>query len=166
MMTVPAETADIDRAIASFRAGVAAAAGEGLTPRGWSAEDWRELFRFTGLRRISAADALIRRGDPDRTLYFVLRGDLEVVIHLGDGISIGPLTRVGPGSVLGEQSFFDGNPRSASVWAVDECEVAAMTPDQYAAFAAARPGLARELLFALGRILAIRLRRTTARVMG
>jgi CRP-like cAMP-binding protein len=80
MMTVPAETADIDRAIASFRAGVAAAAGEGLTPRDWSAEDWRELFRFTGLRRISAADALIRRGDPDRTLYFVLRGDLEVVI--------------------------------------------------------------------------------------
>ena len=165
-MTVPAETADIDRAIASFRAGVAAAAGEGLTPRDWSAEDWRELFRFTGLRRISAADALIRRGDPDRTLYFVLRGDLEVVIHLGDGISIGPLTRVGPGSVLGEQSFFDGNPRSASVWAVDECEVAAMTPEQYAAFAAARPGLARELLFALGRILAIRLRRTTAKVMG
>jgi CRP/FNR family cyclic AMP-dependent transcriptional regulator len=163
MMTVPAETADIDRAIASFRAGVAAAAGEGLTPRDWSAEDWRELFRFTGLRRISAADALIRRGDPDRTLYFVLRGDLEVVIHLGDGISIGPLTRVGPGSVLGEQSFFDGNPRSASVWAVDECEVAAMTPEQYAAFAA---GLARELLFALGRILAIRLRRTTAKVMG
>jgi hypothetical protein len=69
MMTVPAETADIDRAIASFRAGVAAAAGEGLTARDWSAEDWRELFRFTGLRRISAADALIRRGDPDRTLY-------------------------------------------------------------------------------------------------
>jgi CRP-like cAMP-binding protein len=97
MMTVPAETADIDRAIASFRAGVAAAAGEGLTPRDWSAEDWRELFRFTGLRRISAADALIRRGDPDRTLYFVLRGDLEVVIHLGDGISIGPSPESGQG---------------------------------------------------------------------
>ena len=98
-MTMPAETTDFDRAIASFRAGVAAAAGEGLAPRGWSADDWRELFRFTGLRRVEAADALIRRGDPDRTLYFVLRGDLEVVIHLGDGISMGPLTRVGAGVV-------------------------------------------------------------------
>ena len=39
-------------------------------------------------------------------------------------------------------------------------------PEQYVAFAAARPELARELLFALGRILAIRLRRTTAKIMG
>ena len=165
-MTMPAEPTDIDQAIASFRAGVAAAAGEGLTPRDWSAEDWRELFRFTRLRRIGGGDALIRRGDPDRTLYFVLRGDLEVVIHSGDGISMGPLTRVGAGSVLGEQSFFDGNPRSASVWAVVDSEVAAMSPQRYAAFAAARPELARELLFSLGRILAVRLRRTTAKVMG
>jgi CRP-like cAMP-binding protein len=163
-MTMPTEPTNIDQVIASFRAGVAAAAGEGLAPRGWSAEDWRELFRFTGVRRVGAAAALIRRGDSDRTLYFVLRGDLEVVIHSGDGISMGPLTRVGAGSVLGEQSFFDGNPRSASVWAVDECEVAAMTPEQYAAFEAARPGLARELLFALGKILAVRLRWTTAKV--
>jgi hypothetical protein len=38
-----------------------------------------------------------------------------------------------------------------------------MTPEQYAAFEAARPG-SRELLFALGKILAVRLRRTTAKV--
>ena len=98
--------------------------------------------------------------------YFVLNGNLEVVIQSGDGASMGPLTRVGAGSVLGEQSFFDGNPRSASVWAVVDSEVAAMSPQRYAAFAAARPELARELLFSLGRILAVRLRRTTAKVMG
>jgi CRP/FNR family transcriptional regulator, cyclic AMP receptor protein len=160
-MTMPAETTDIDQAIASFRAGAAASSSEGLAPRGWSEDDWRELFRFTGLRRIGAADALIRRGESDRTLYFVIRGHLEVLIHSGDGISMGPLTRAGRGSVLGEQSFFDGNPRSASVWAVDDCEVATMTPEQYET---ARPKLARELLFALGKILAIRLRRTTAKV--
>jgi CRP/FNR family transcriptional regulator, cyclic AMP receptor protein len=160
-MTMSAETTDIDQAIASFRAGAAASSSEGLAPRGWSEDDWRELFRFTGLRRIGAADALIRRGESDRTLYFVIRGHLEVLIHSGDGISMGPLTRAGRGSVLGEQSFFDGNPRSASVWAVDDCEVATMTPEQYET---ARPKLARELLFALGKILAIRLRRTTAKV--
>jgi CRP/FNR family transcriptional regulator, cyclic AMP receptor protein len=165
-MTMPAETKDFERAIASFRAGAAATPGEGMVPRGWSLEDWHELFRFTEFRRIRAADVLIRRGDPDCTLYFVLRGNFEVVIHSGDGMSLGPLTRVGAGSVLGEQSFFDGAPRSATVWAVVNSEVAAMTPEQYANFAVARPGLARELLFSLGRILAIRLRRTTAKVMG
>ena len=67
-MTMSAETTDIDQAIASFRAGAAASSSEGLAPRGWSEDDWRELFRFTGLRRIGAADALIRRGKSDRTL--------------------------------------------------------------------------------------------------
>jgi hypothetical protein len=69
-MTMPAETTDIDQAIASFRAGAAASSSEGLAPRGWSEDDWRELFRFTGLRRIGAADALIRRGESDRTALF------------------------------------------------------------------------------------------------
>jgi hypothetical protein len=41
-----------------------------------------------------------------------------------------------------------------------------MTPEQYRAFEAASPARARDLLFALGRVLAIRLRRTTARVIG
>jgi len=163
-------TADIDleSAVASFRSGISprsgAEGGEQLLPKNWSDANWQELFRFTSLRRVKAGEALIRRGDKDPTLYYVLRGSLEVVVHSGDGHSMGPLTRIGAGSVLGEQSFFDEEPRSASVWAVGECVVAAMTPEQFSALEQAHPTQARELLFALGRILAIRLRRTTARV--
>ena len=72
MMIVSAET-EIDQAIESFGAGVAGAAGEGLAPRGWSAEDWRELFRFTSFRRVSAASTLIRRGDPIDALFHSAR---------------------------------------------------------------------------------------------
>jgi CRP-like cAMP-binding protein len=166
-MSTPADTisTDLDAAVSSFRAG-SFASGDGLMPRGWSDDDWRALFRFTSTRRVKSGDALIRRGEPDRTLYFVLKGTLEVVVHSGDGLSMGPLTRIGAGSVLGEQSFFDEKPRSASVWAVDDCDVAAMTPIQYGALQEERPALARDLLFALGRILAIRLRKTTAKVLG
>ncbi len=166
-MGVPPDMMDLEPAIASFRAGVATlASGEGLLPGDWHDEDWTQLFRFTSIRRVPAGDALIRRGEPDRTLYFVLRGNLEVIAQSTDGHSMGAVAKVGAGSVLGEQSFFDGKPRSASAWAVDDCDVAAMTPDQYAAFEQSSPAHARELLFALGRILAIRLRRTTARVVG
>ncbi len=169
-MSVPADAApstDLDVAIASFRAGVSSApSGDGFLPRRWRDDDWKLLFRFTSTRKVTAGDALIRRGEPDRALYFVVRGNLEVVVHSGDGLSMGPLTRIGAGSVLGDQSFFDGAPRSASVWAVNDCEVAAMTPEQYRAFEESNPNLAREFLFALGRILAIRLRRTTAKVRG
>lgn len=157
---------DLEAAIARFRAGGSLATpGEALLLPGWRDENWKQLFRFTSIRRVMVGDALIRRGEPDRTLYFVLHGDLEVIVHSGDGLTMGRVSLVGAGSVLGELAFFDGGPRSAGAWAVEDCEVAAMTPDQYSAFEQSSPALARELIFALGRILAIRLRRTTTKVV-
>jgi CRP-like cAMP-binding protein len=157
---------NLESAIGSFRAGGSdASRDDALLLPGWRDEDWNELFRFTSVRGVTAGEALIRRGESGRTLYFVLDGNLEVIVHAGDGLSMGRVALVGAGSVLGEQAFFDGGPRSAGAWAVDDCEVAAMSPDQYAAFEQSSPALARALLFALGRILAIRLRRTTAKLV-
>jgi CRP-like cAMP-binding protein len=99
-------------------------------------------------------------------LCIVLDGQVEVMAHARDGLSFGRLARFGPGAVVGEQAFFDGGPRSAGAWAVGDCAIATLTPEQFAAFADANPGLGRDLLFALGRILAIRLRRTTAKTLG
>jgi CRP/FNR family cyclic AMP-dependent transcriptional regulator len=163
--TIPSDK--LDFAIAHFRGGGSVAtAGETLLLSDWRDQDWKQLFGFTSIRTVRAGDALIRRGEPDRTLYFVLQGGLEVIGHSGDGLSMGRLAMVGAGSVLGELAFFDGGPRSAGAWAVNDCEVAAMAPDQYAAFQQNSPTLARELLFALGRILATRLRRTNAKIVS
>jgi CRP-like cAMP-binding protein len=156
---------DLEAAIAHFRGGGSYATGEALLLPGWRDEDWRQLFRFTTTRRVKGGEALIQRGEPDRTLYFVLHGGLEITAHSGDGFTMGRVAQVGAGSLLGELAFFDGGPRSAGAWAVQDCEVAAMTPDQYAAFEQSSPALARELLFGLGRILAIRLRKTTAKAV-
>jgi CRP/FNR family transcriptional regulator, cyclic AMP receptor protein len=153
-------------AIADFRAGCAAARDETLWLPDWRDEDWSLLFGFMDIRKVQSGDALIRRGEPDRTLYFVLRGELEIIVQSSDGFTMGRVARVGAGAVLGELAFFDGGPRSATAWAVTPCEVAAMSPDQYAAFELASPGLAHTLLFALGRSLATRLRRTTAKLAG
>jgi CRP-like cAMP-binding protein len=154
-------------AIAGFRASCAAAGrNETLWLPDWRDEDWNLLFGFMDIRNVLSGHALIRRGEPDRTLYFVLRGELEIIVQSSDGLTMGRLARVGAGAVLGELAFFDGGPRSATAWAIAPCEVATMSPDQYAAFELASPGLARALLFALGRILATRLRRTTARLAG
>jgi CRP/FNR family transcriptional regulator, cyclic AMP receptor protein len=156
--TLPAQVSP--SAIAKFRA-----APEACVPSHWTDEDCFELFRFTSVRTIPAGEALIRHGEPDRTLYFVLGGELEIILPSGDAFSMGRVAEVGPGSVLGELAFFDGGPRSAGAWAVRACEVAAMPPDQYAAFERSHPDLARDLLFALGRILAIRLRRANSRTV-
>ncbi len=154
-------------AIADFRKACASAtAGESLLLAGWRDDDWRDLFHFTTVRGVTAGDALIRHGEPDRTLYFVLRGELEIVVRSADGLTLGRIARVGAGSVLGELAFFDGGPRSAGAWAVTDCAVAAMAPDQFTAFEQSHPDRARDLLFAMGRVLALRLRRTNTRVVG
>jgi len=44
---------------------------------------------------------------------------LELRAGLGHGAELGELYREPPGSVIGEISFFDGRPRTATVWAVD-----------------------------------------------
>ena len=158
---------DLESVVARFRAvGSVATSAEALLLPNWDNDDWKQLFRFTSTRRVSTGEALIRRGEPGRTLYFVLNGQLEVIAHSGDGLSLGRVAVVSAGSVLGEQAFFDAGPRSAGAWAVEDCEVAAMTLDQYAAFEKSSPARARDLLFALGRILAMRLRWTTAKVLG
>jgi CRP/FNR family transcriptional regulator, cyclic AMP receptor protein len=162
-----AQESSLGYAIANFRAGAAAAGRDNaLWLPDWRDEDWNVLFGFMSLREILSGDALIRRGEPDRTLYFVVRGELEVILQSSDGLTMGRVARAEAGAVLGELAFFDDGPRSATAWAVTRCVVGAMSPDQYAAFELASPGLAHTLLFALGRILATRLRRTNARLVG
>jgi CRP/FNR family transcriptional regulator, cyclic AMP receptor protein len=157
---------ELETAVASFRASSSfETPGEVLHLPSWSDEDWKQLFRFTKSRTVKAGDPLIRRGESDQTLYFVLHGVLEVIVHSSDGLTMGRMSLVRAGSVLGELAFFDGGPRSAGAWAIDDCEVAAMSPEKYAAFEQSSPTLARQLLFALGRILAIRLRSTNAKVV-
>lgn len=156
---------DADPLASGFGQLATAAAGKGgLLPVGWGKEQWGRLFEFADRRVIRSGEALIRRGDPERTLYFVLRGALEVIVHSGHGISLGALTKARPGTVLGEVSFFDGEPRSASVWALEDSDVAAMTLDQFQQFESHHPQLARDLLFALGQVLAARLRSTNSQL--
>jgi CRP/FNR family transcriptional regulator, cyclic AMP receptor protein len=167
MATDTTSQMNLASAVQCFRAGARVATGdESLLLPSWRDQDWEQLLQFTSIRGVMPGDALIRPGEPDQTLYFVLRGKLEVIVRSSDAMSMGRVALVGAGSVLGEMAFFDGGPRSAGAWAVDECDVAAMTPDQYKEFEKVGPALAHELLFALGRILAIRLRNTNARLVS
>jgi CRP/FNR family transcriptional regulator, cyclic AMP receptor protein len=159
------EAPDLEQAIAALR-DAARGTGDRLALGHWRDEDWRSLLEAATLSHVAAGEALIRRGVADRTVYLVLRGEVEVMADAGDGMSMGRIARVGPGGVVGEQSFFDGAPRSAGAWALGDGDVAALAPEQFALFAAKNPALACDLLFAFGALLAVRLRRTTAGLPG
>jgi CRP-like cAMP-binding protein len=139
---------------------------EQLALPAWSEAEWQRFLDSTAISEARAGGSVIGRGTTDRTLYVILRGELEVMAHSSDGVSFGRIARLGPGAVVGEQAFFDGAPRSAGAWAVGDSLLAAITPEQFTAFAKANPSLGFEFLFALGRILSLRLERTTARAFG
>ena len=140
------------------------AEGEHLLLPGWGEQEWQKLFAAATPRPFKASEVVIQRGVADRSLYFVAAGSLEVGVTYVDGVSISPLAKISAGSVIGEQSFFDGQPRSANVWAVTDGELLCLTREKFQQLAEAEPKLVRDLLFALGRILSLRLRNTTARV--
>jgi CRP-like cAMP-binding protein len=143
--------------------GVPAASDE-LILREWSDADWNRLLNHTHPRPYRASEVVIQRSAVDRALYLVAAGSLEVGISHVDGVSISPLARIHAGSVVGEQSFFDGQPRSANVWGVSDGELLRLDLEDFRRFGNEDPALARDLLFALARVLSSRLRNTTVRV--
>lgn len=147
-----------------IREGRAGAAPDRLSLSDWNSADWRRLLDSTTPRPFRASEVVIQRGVVDRALYLVAEGMLEVGVTTFDGVSVASLARIAPGSVIGEQSFFDGEPRSANVWGVTDGTLLRWDFDQYKRFGEQEPALTRDFLFAIARVLSARLRLTTIRI--
>jgi CRP/FNR family transcriptional regulator, cyclic AMP receptor protein len=124
--------------------------------------DWAALLDYTQAKRFGAGQEVLQAGGGGRSLYLLLEGTLEVVPPQTRFGRKRPRVRLEAGSVVGELSFFDGEPRSAGVRALTPVVLAELTPDGFDGLVAGHPDLARRLLLDLGRILAGRLRRSEA----
>jgi CRP-like cAMP-binding protein len=133
-----------------------------LTVPQWKEADWEALFSYARSLQVTSGNVLIQKDASERALYFVASGLLEVTSVLSS-YSLGVIAKVHPGSVVGELAFLDGRPRSAKVWAVADSELYRLEFEDYQRFADAHPRATCDLLFALGRIVALRLRRSQAR---
>ncbi|OGG47891.1 MAG: hypothetical protein A3F84_12110 [Candidatus Handelsmanbacteria bacterium RIFCSPLOWO2_12_FULL_64_10] len=158
------ETADYFSVFSKQGAGTALPADDALLLPDWSAESWGKLLRCTVPQPFHASEVVLQRGATDRALFFIVSGALEVGITQIDGVSIIPLAHIGAGSIVGEQSFFDGHTRSANVWAVSPGEMLRLEYQVFRTFSEAEPALARDLLFAVARVMSARMRNTTLRV--
>jgi CRP-like cAMP-binding protein len=129
----------------------------------WTLADWQALFANATTIALANGDPVMRQGDTDRALYFLVSGTLEVSPAAARGGALGGLARQQAGSIVGEIAFFDGLGRSAAVWATEPTQLLRLGLDGFQAFSAQRPQRAQELLFALGALVASRLRRNEAR---
>jgi len=92
-----------------------------LTP-----EQMHSLSAMIMRRDASRGSAVMHEGDAGDCLYVVLSGRLKVMVGEADGKET-ILSIIGPGEFFGEMSLIDDNPRSASVVAIEPCEMLALT---------------------------------------
>ena len=80
------------------------------------------LFAAAAPRRLKADEALFVAGQSGDGCYRLERGLLKVVVTSPGGEER-ILAMLGPGAIVGELAMLDEGPRSASVFAVRECEL-------------------------------------------
>jgi len=81
-----------------------------------------ELLPKIQHRSYSRNSSILRAGEKSNALYAIVSGKVKIVIDDGEGREA-TLTIMGPGELFGEMSCIDGKPRSASVVALEHCEV-------------------------------------------
>lgn len=121
--------------------------------------------------RAQPGQMLIVEGNVDDWMMLLLRGTVDVGKRIGPEAERevrGDNTRLAvmrPGSVLGEMSMFDGEPRYASCWALSEVEAAVMDRAAVARLIKSRPDIGAKLLVKLTQLLAQRLRNTSSQLV-
>jgi CRP/FNR family transcriptional regulator, cyclic AMP receptor protein len=111
-------------------------------------------------RKYPAKSTLIYAGDKSDSIYYVTKGSVTVLVEDESGREI-IVAYLNKGDFFGEMPLFsDDTPRSAWVKAKTECEVAELSYPKFKELAEKHT----ELLYAVGRQMADRMRRTTQKV--
>jgi CRP/FNR family transcriptional regulator, cyclic AMP receptor protein len=113
------------------------------------------LFGDAASRHLMPGEVLFHAGDPGDGCYRLEQGLLKVVITSPRGEER-ILAILGPGAIAGELSVIDGAPRSASVFAIKECDLSFVSRAAFEEYAQQHPEIYRYLLD----VLAARLRET------
>ena len=112
-------------------------------------EQLDSIDRLMVTRHYVKGEAIFRKGDAGAELYVVLEGEIRV--HLDhDGHEV-TLARHGSGSVVGEMSVFDEQPRSASAQAVRDTTVRVLRKDRLQAIVHEHPEVLLEFVRNLSR---------------
>ena len=128
----------------------------------FSPQSWDILATYMQPFALGGGQVLIEQGATDRTLYFIESGTLSV--HYEDEKSRVRMALVGPGTVIGEGSFFSHQARSATVQASGACKLWCLTPIRFLELSNRQSPLALELTMAMGGVMAKRLYNRPKRV--
>ena len=121
-----------------------------------SLEQIARLTTSANLIACNQGDVIMRQGSAGEMIFVILSGAIDVV-HRG-----APVTRLGPGSVVGDIAFLTRVRRTADIVAAADCRLLCLRPSTLNALMADAPALAATFLLNLARVLATRIAATTA----
>jgi small-conductance mechanosensitive channel/CRP-like cAMP-binding protein len=90
-----------------------------------SSEQLRELAGRLETQVFAPGEVICHQGEQGETFYIIKNGQVQISTHDGQGRAT-PLRTIGAGDFFGEISLLTGEPRSATVTALQETEVLVM----------------------------------------
>lgn len=121
--------------------------------RGLSKEQLDRIAEIVEQRRYDGGDTIVRQFDRDSDMMIIVTGGAKIKSFSGE-----TLAEVGPGSVIGEVSLIDDQPRSATVVAVGTTTVAVIPGKKIADMVAQDVALKAQLVLNISKVLCQRLR--------
>lgn len=78
---------------------------------------------------LKKGEFLLREGEPSNEMYLVTSGHLAIIKGLGEEER--EIGKIHPNQLVGELSFLDNGPRSASVLAQSDCTLVVIKRDKF-----------------------------------
>ena len=114
-------------------------------------QEKRALEQRCHKRTYSRNETILDKGSQSREIFFVLKGSVSVITFSPAGREV-TLAAVKAGDFFGELAAIDGEPRSASVTAIEKTEIAIMPPEIFHDILRNHPSVAIQLLQRLARM--------------
>lgn len=121
-----------------------------------------QMFARVAVRRsVPRNKTIVYGGDSSdaQTLFVIIRGSVKVLSRDSEGREV-ILSFIGEGECIGEMSLIDGEPRSADVVAIDNCELLEISREDFTHTLMENP----ELCLNIMKSLVQRLRRATWKI--
>lgn len=103
-------------------------------------------------KRFAAEEPVIDQSDTSRDVYFIARGRVRVINFTLSGKEVA-LDDIVAGGHFGELAAIDGQPRSSTVVAVEDADIAKMAPERFLKLMRTYPTVAFEVMKALAHVI-------------
>ncbi len=128
--------------------------------------DWELFLSYAQRIEVAAGDVVIQQFDVEPAVFVLTEGEMEVLVAPAADAAPTTVAAVRPVAIIGEQTFLDGKPRSATVRAKTASVVHRLRLSDFDRLRSQEPEIACAFLFDVARSLSLRQRQLQGKRAG